>query len=389
MCLACFFLAANLEHLSLLVPQSPRPALLPTQLLNWYDKNARRLPWRATKGKPANAYHVAVSEFMLQQTTVATVIPYFERFIKRWPDFKKLARAKLDDVRAQWAGLGYYRRASYLHALAKAVSQEKAGRLPEQVEELKKLPGLGPYAAAAIAAIAFNKSVAVVDGNVERVISRLYALKGTGTALREAVRKNVQALVPEKRAGDFAQALMELGALVCRPKNPTCPTCPWTKNCAAKLAGTQENFPHKKAKAKTGARHAVVYVVTNVRGEVLVRKREEKGLLAGLWEFPSTPWEEKPAKASGRAAALPAMGKIRFLPVRGTDKGKQVVKHVFSHFTLYLSLQLGHSATTFKGDNHNYRWMKWQELRTIALPTVMQKVARLAQTKLARQELKT
>lgn len=352
---------------------------LSSQLLRWYDKNARTLPWRARKGKRAHAYHVAVSEFMLQQTTVATVIPYFERFIQRWPSFEKLARAKLDDVRALWAGLGYYRRAAFLHALAKTVVADYAGHLPMRAEALKKLPGLGPYAAAAIAAIAFNERIAVVDGNVERVMSRLFALKGTGMALRQVVRTNVQDLVPRHRAGDFAQAVMELGALVCRPKNPDCASCPWKKTCKAHAQDAPENFPQKKAKSKTKTRYAVIYVIQNRRGQVLLRKRAEKGLLAGLWEFPSTCWAEQ--KAVAVPLPLPETMRVRLLKTTG----KQVVKHDFSHFTLHLTLQLGHSATTFKGQNGNYRWMNWQDLNTIALPTVMQKVARGAQKELGQE----
>jgi A/G-specific adenine glycosylase len=324
------------------------------------------MPWRATKGNPANPYHVVVSEFMLQQTQVATVIPYFNRFITRWPTLKALAKAKLDDVRAAWAGLGYYRRANFLHRLAVAVTENHGGVLPQEERELLALPGLGPYAAAAIAAIAFGKQATVVDGNVERVMARIFMLEETGVKLRSKVYDALMPVVPAKRAGDFAQAVMELGALVCTPRSPDCPHCPWQKNCMAFASGTQEDFPRKLVKKTVPEKHAAIFVLTDSKGRVLMRRRPESGLLAGLWEFPSTPWET--ARPDAKVTA-------RHAPAKTAWRRKGHVTHVFSHFKLHLTLQLGHSRTTFSLQDGSYRWMKREELSTIALPTVMRKVA--------------
>jgi A/G-specific adenine glycosylase len=354
---------------------APSPSQL---LLRWYDRHARVLPWRAAKGRAANPYHVAVSEFMLQQTGVSTVIPYFKAFIRRWPDFPALAKARLDAVRTAWAGLGYYRRAAFLHRLAQAVVKEKKGRLPQTREDLMELPGLGPYSAAAIAAIAFNEPAAVVDGNVERVVSRLFALTQSGAMLRKAVTAKVETLVPEKRSGDFAQAMMELGALVCRPRNPACAKCPLENRCAARGANQPEAFPNKKKKAATPERHATLFIVRDGKGRLLLRKRPESGLLAGLWEFPSTPWQPVPPRRQEVRAAAP-----RPLVWR---RGKEKVIHVFSHFRLQMALQLSHSPTTFYPDNGIYRWMSWQELTKIALPSVMRKAANAAKKEFERHD---
>lgn len=332
------------------------------------------MPWRVKKGETPNPYHVAVSEFMLQQTTVATVIPYFQRFIKRWPTLKALAAAELDDVRSQWAGLGYYRRANFLHRMANAVMADHAGTLPRTENDLRSLPGLGPYAAAAIAAISFDERVAVVDGNVERVVARLFMLGETGVALRKAVHERVSAMLPRLRAGDFAQSMMELGALVCTPRAPKCPSCPWQKNCMAKAAGMAENFPRKIQKKTAPEKQTAIYVLQDKTGRVLLKRRPETGLLAGLWEFPSTPWETK-APANGTAFAPRVKGgKITWRQL------KKPVIHVFSHFRLTLAVQVGalrasHNGTIILPHDSSYRWMKREELSTIALPTVMRRVA--------------
>jgi A/G-specific adenine glycosylase len=339
------------------------------KLLRWYDRHARILPWRAGRGETANPYHVLLSEFMLQQTGVATVIPYFHKFTKRFPSLRHLAAATLEDVRTQWAGLGYYRRAAFLHRCAQAVVAEYKGTLPPDEESLLSLPGIGPYTAAAIAAIAFGQKANVVDGNVERVITRLFAIGEALPKARPVIREKAGSLLPQKRCGDYAQALMDLGATVCTPRKPDCPACPLQTDCAAHRMGKEEAFPVKAKTAKTPEKRAAIFVVTREDGQVLLRRRPEAGLLGGMWEFPSTPWQERlgqeePAAASGRWQRL-----------------EKPVVHVFSHFRLTLAVHLGHGAAAFLRNNKDeseYRWMRPEELDNIALPTVMRKVAHAA-----------
>ncbi len=341
---------------------------MPAKLLKWYDANKRAMPWRALPGKKPNPYHVMVSEFMLQQTGVKTVVPYFKNFIKRWPRVEDLARARLESVRAAWAGLGYYRRAGFLHACAKAVVAKYQGKIPGTEAALITLPGIGPYAAAAIAAIAFGQKASVVDGNVERVIARIYALQETGGALRKAVTEKARALVPEQRCGDYAQAIMELGALICAPRSPACASCPWRENCRAFAEGAMEKYPIKgKAKA-TPHKYADVFVVEDKEGRLLLRQRAEAGLLGGMWEFPSGEWQEKKAKST----VLAGLPKLKW-------QGKAEIIHVFSHFTLHLRLRRGHAPTIFKAQD-DMRWVAKRRLGTLALPTLMKKVFAAAES---------
>src|SRR6201991_2071173 len=256
-----------------------RPALL----LDWYDRHRRRLPWRPLAGERADPYRVWLSEIMLQQTGVKTVGPYFEKFVARWPDVEALGRASLDDVLRMWAGLGYYSRARNLYACAVAVVRDHGGAFPDTEEGLRALPGIGPYTAAAIAAIAFDRRTMPVDGNIERVVSRLYAVEEALPKSKPRIQQLAATLLADARAGDSAQALMDLGASICTPKKPACALCPLNEDCAARARGDQETFPRKFAK-KTGAlRRGAAFVVT--RGdELLVRARPEKGLLGGMTE---------------------------------------------------------------------------------------------------------
>src|SRR3984957_26720 len=269
-----------------------RPALL----LDWYDRHRRRLPWRPLRGEAADPYSVWLSEIMLQQTGVKTVGPYFEKFMARWPDVAALGRASLDDVLRMWAGLGYYSRARNLHACAVAVLRDHGGVFPDTEQDLQALPGIGPYTAAAIAAIAFGRRTMPVDGNIERVVSRLFATEEPLPQAKPLIRQLAATLLGDSRAGDVksragdsAQALMDLGSSICTPKKPACALCPLNDGCLARSRGDQEAYPRKAAK-KTGAlRRGAAFVVT--RGdELLVRTRIENGLLGGMTERPGPTW---------------------------------------------------------------------------------------------------
>src|SRR6202161_378766 len=262
-----------------------RPALL----LAWYTRHPRALPWRPLPGKPADPYAVWLSEIMLQQTGVKTVAPYFLKFMARWPDVTSLGRASLDDVLRMWAGLGYYSRARNLHACAVAVVRDHGGVFPDTEQGLQDLPGIGPYPAAAISAIAFGRRTMPVDGNIERVVSRLFAVEEPLPQAKPLIQKLATTLLGAARAGDSAQALMDLGASICTPKKPACALCPLNGDCASRARGDRETFPHKAPK-KTGVlRRGAAFVVT--RGEeLLVRSRPEKGLLGGMTEGPTSDW---------------------------------------------------------------------------------------------------
>ena len=245
-------------------PRRPRPQ--PADLLAWYDRHRRTLPWRAPPGERPDPYRVWLSEVMLQQTAVKAVAPYFTRFVARWPDVQALAAAPLDDVLRLWAGLGYYARARNLHACARAVMEHHGGRFPETERELARLPGIGPYSAAAIAAIAFAAPVPAIDGNAERVVARLFALERELPAARSDIRRMAERMVPAERAGDFAQALMDLGATVCTPRKPACALCPWTQGCAARRRGDAESFPRKAPRREGRLRRGAAYVVVRADG---------------------------------------------------------------------------------------------------------------------------
>src|SRR5215468_702279 len=258
-------------------------------LLQWYDRHRRRLPWRAQPGERADAYRVWLSEIMLQQTTVKAVGPYFEKFLARWSDVAALARASLDDVLRMWAGLGYYSRARNLHACAVAVARDHGGVFPDTEAGLRSLPGIGPYTAAAIAAIAFDRRTMPVDGNIERVVSRLFAVEEPLPLAKPRVRELAATLLGASHAGDSAQALMDLGASICSPKKPACALCPLNWGCEARALAVQESFPRKAPKKLGALRRGAAFVVT--RGEeILVRTRPEKGLLGGMTEVPTSEW---------------------------------------------------------------------------------------------------
>ena len=337
------------------------------QLLDWYDSHGRDLPWRVKGGK-ADPYRVWLSEIMLQQTTVAAVKAYFAKFLNLWPTIDSLAAAPLDDVLRAWAGLGYYARARNLHACARMVAGELAGRFPADVSELRKLPGVGPYTAGAIAAIAFDQPHAAVDGNVERVLSRFYAIEDPLPLSKPLIRDKAEALVPAQRAGDFAQALMDLGATLCTPKSPNCPICPWAEDCAGRKRGIAAGLPRKRPKAAIPTRKGVAFWIERQDGAVLLRRRPETGLLGGMMEVPSTEWREtRPRNPETQAPVAAHWRKLR---------GR--VEHTFTHFHLKLDVL---RATTLQNgelrDNGDYRWVATSELQSEALPTVMRKVVAL------------
>jgi A/G-specific adenine glycosylase len=339
----------------------------PADLLAWYERHARILPWRASRGERADPYRVWLSEIMLQQTTVKAVAPYYARFLSRWPSVVSLAAARLDDVLRAWAGLGYYARARNLHACAKAVVEQHGGQFPRDVEALRGLPGIGDYTAAAVAAIAFDFPAVPVDGNVERVVSRLFLVEKELPAAKPAIRELAASLLPGHRAGDFAQAFMDLGATICSPKRPACVLCPWEGACAAHASGEQELFPRKSTKAEGKLRRGAAFVALRADGRVLLRRRPEKGLLASMMETPGSEWKHDfdKARACRSAPRLGTGARWRQLP--GT------VRHVFTHFPLELTVfvaDVRRTAAAPKGA----RWVKIADLADEALPNVMRKV---------------
>jgi A/G-specific adenine glycosylase len=335
-------------------------------LLAWYDRHRRVLPWRAAPGERADPYRVWLSEIMLQQTTIKAVVPYFARFTARWPHVHALAAAPLGDVLKLWAGLGYYARARHLHACAKAVVERHGGSFPQSETELAALPGIGPYTAAAIAAIAFGAPAAAVDGNVERVVARLFVVEEELPAAKAEVRRLTKALVPTERAGDFAQALMDLGATICTPKTPACALCPWMRACAARRRGDPETFPVKAPKKQGRLRRGAAFVLLRSDGFVLLRTRPPTGLLGGMSEVPTTRW--MPGFAGGTELAPRLRGtKLKWRRRTG------VVTHVFTHFPLELVVYTAEVAPPAAAPD-GARWVALAELADEALPNLMRKV---------------
>ncbi len=335
-------------------------------LLAWYDRHRRTLPWRALPGEHSDPYRVWLSEIMLQQTGVKAVAPYFEKFLARWPSIADLGAASLDDVLRMWAGLGYYSRARNLHACAVSVLRDHGGAFPDSEDGLRALPGVGPYTAAAIAAIAFGRRTMPVDGNIERVVSRLFAVEDALPKAKPKIQELAATLLGPSRAGDSAQALMDLGSAMCTPKKPACALCPLNDNCAARLRGDQETFP-RKAPKKTGAlRRGAAFVVT--RGdELLVRTRPEKGLLGGMLEVPNSDWiaEQTDKAALKQAPALKTISRWR--------RRAGVVTHVFTHFPLELAVYVAQVPARTRAPD-GMGWVKIATLKDEALPNVMRKV---------------
>jgi A/G-specific adenine glycosylase len=343
-----------------------RPALL----LAWYDRHRRKLPWRPPAGERADPYRVWLSEIMLQQTGVKTVGPYFEKFLARWPGVDALGRASLDDVLRMWAGLGYYSRARNLHACAVAVLRDHGGTFPDTEAGLRSLPGIGPYTAAAIAAIAFGRHTMPVDGNIERVVSRLFAVEEPLPQAKPLIQQLAATLLGanenESRAGDSAQALMDLGSSICTPKKPACALCPLNDDCVARARGDQEAYPRKAAKKAGVLRRGAAFVVT--RGDhLLVRSRPEKGLLGGMTEVPGSDW----LAAQDDQAALQQAPALKGIARWHRKAG--VVTHVFTHFPLELAVYTAELPARARAPE-GMRWVPVATLGGEALPNVMRKV---------------
>ncbi len=339
-------------------------------LLDWYDRERRVLPWRYEPGQRADAYRVWLSEIMLQQTTVKAVIPFYERFLARWPNVKALAAAPLDDVLAAWAGLGYYSRARNLHACAGAIVREHKGRFPRAEADLQTLPGIGPYTAAAIAAIAFGEPATPVDGNIERVVSRLFAITNPLPGIKRELKRRAATLTPRQRPGDFAQAMMDLGATICTPRRPSCLVCPLQQDCAGRDRGIEATLPRRAERAERPSRTGVAFVALREDGHVLLRRRPDRGLLGGMLEVPSTAWLD----------TLPPMADaMRAAPV-GSDwwQVPGSVTHIFTHFrlelTVYRAIVPVEAPLTFWSDPQRCVWLPRRNLDAHAVPSVMRKV---------------
>ena len=348
---------------------SQQIARLRARLLRHYDEGGRALPWRIrpedrARGVVPDPYAVWLSEIMLQQTTVAHATPYWTKFLSEFPTVSDLAGADRDRVLTLWAGLGYYARARNLHKCAQIVRDAYGGEFPKTEKELLTLPGIGAYSAAAIAAICYNEPTNVVDGNVERVISRLLAVESPLPKAKAELRALAGALADPKRPGDYAQAIMDLGARVCRPKNPDCGSCVWAYGCAAKKAGNPLDYPRKIKKAKAPIRYGAVFVLS-CGDYVLIRKRPDKGLLGGMMEFPGSEWSAKRVDVSDWMKAAPSQ--------HNWKRAEQGVSHVFTHFTLQLSV---FTAQTPNPDGADGIWVKQSELDRYALPSLMVKVAK-------------
>ena len=336
-------------------------------LLDWYDRHARVMPWRVgpqarAEGIRPDPYRVWLSEVMLQQTTVATVRSYFEKFTRRWPTVSDLAAADDAEVMGEWAGLGYYARARNLLKCARVVAGDHDGRFPDTRDALLALPGIGPYTAAAISAIAFDRAETVVDGNVERVMARLFDIHTPLPTAKPELTQAAASLTPASRPGDYAQAVMDLGATICAPRSPACGICPWRAPCRARAAGTQSDLPRKQPKTAKPTRLGIAYVVRRADGAWLLERRPDKGLLGGMLGWPGSDWSDAPTPAP------PLEAPWQRLP--------EEARHTFTHFHLRLRIdvaQVEGPAATSTGE-----FLPAHRFKPSELPTVMRKVFDLA-----------
>ena len=352
------------------LPLRPAGPATVDRLLEWYDVESRDLPWRSPPGKRANPYRVWLSEIMLQQTTVKAVIPYYIDFLGRWPTVTKLAAADLDDVLAAWAGLGYYTRARNLHKCAATVAKDYGGRFPKPETELLKLPGIGPYTAAAIAAIAFGEKTAPVDGNIERVVARLFALQLPLPSAKPEIKRFATSMVPNDRPGDFAQAMMDLGATVCTPRRPSCLTCPLQTDCHASARGIASELPRKAPKPERPNRYGHAFVALREDGCVLMRRRPPAGLLGGMLEVPSTDWLTVKTPLKKALRTVPVASEWWAIP--------GIVTHTFTHFRLRLQVHLAivpvDASLQLWAEPDRCSWISRHKLDDAAVPSLMHKV---------------
>lgn len=367
-------------------------------LLSWYDSHARELPWRigpaeSRSGIRPDPYRIWLSEVMLQQTTVRAVEAHFRRFTRRWPDVHKLAAAPRDEVLGAWAGLGYYARARNLHACAERIVQDHGGRFPDTEDALLTLPGIGPYTAAAIAAIAFDRRAIVVDGNVERVMARLHAEETPLPRAKPLLRDYAARLTPRARPGDYAQAVMDLGATICTPRRPDCPSCPWRGACLAHAQGLEAELPRRLRKPAKPVRHGIAWVAFDQEGKVLTERRANEGLLGGMLAVPCSDWIEaapmRPARkeadgpgtnpacepitpgTTAEAAPEAVQGRNPMPPLSGNWQSAGEVRHVFTHFHLQMEVRWLLAGKT--GPDFQPR-----AEAIAAMPTVFAKAVRLA-----------
>ncbi|MFP4273488.1 MAG: A/G-specific adenine glycosylase [Paracoccaceae bacterium] len=340
----------------------------PLTLLAWYDRHARAMPWRVgpaarAAGERPDPYRVWLSEVMLQQTTVAAVKDYFRRFTERWPDVAALAAAPDADVMGEWAGLGYYARARNLLKCARTVASEHGGRFPDTAEALRALPGIGPYTAAAVAAIAFDRPETVVDGNVERVMARLHDIRTPLPAAKPELTARAAALTPSARPGCYAQAVMDLGATICTPRNPACGLCPWRDGCRGRLAGSAAELPRKTPKKPKPVRHGIAYLARRVDGAWLLERRPDSGLLGGMLGWPGSDWIE------GSPQEAPP------IHAEWHDPGTEA-RHTFTHFHLRLALRV--ALVPMDRAPRRGAFVPPDAFRPSDLPTVMRKAFDLA-----------
>lgn len=333
-------------------------------LLAWYDIHQRVLPWRKIEGYEPNPYHVWLSEIMLQQTTVATVKDYFARFVTKWPILPDLANATLDEIFHTWQGLGYYSRARNLHLCAQKLMHDFNGQLPQEASVLKTLPGIGPYTSAAIAAIAYDEPIVPVDGNIVRVFSRVFAIETPLPLLKNEIQSMADRMKPSHRSGDFAQGLMDLGATICKPRNPSCASCPLQSICQSYQKGIANRLPVPAIKTIKPHRYGIAFWIEDAHQKILLEKRPSKGLLAGLMGLPTTAWTTNPwilDSESLKEAAPQNVINWDYLPL--------TIRHTFTHFHLELKVAKGYSSHAQEGV-----WASLDALDSFALPTVMKKV---------------
>ena len=330
-------------------------------VLNWYSLNKRDLPWRYKNNSQKDPYKIWVSEIMLQQTTVQTVIPYYKKFIKRWPNVKKLSTSNINEVLDFWSGLGYYRRAKNLHLTSRIISNQFDGVFPLEKNEIIKLPGIGEYTAAAIRAIAKDEEDTVVDANIERVIARVFYLKKPIKKIKKEIKQNAKKLTPKLNNGDYIQALMDIGSLICTPKDPLCNDCPIEKFCTTKKKNEVNEIPKKIIKNDKPVREGIVFWIKNKNNQILLKRRDETGLLPGMLEFPSYNWSKNKINENDK----------KILSIKNIKKLNKKVIHEFSHFKLKLTV---YEKNKFNKNSIDGMWVGIDEINELGLPTLMKKV---------------